>query len=172
VIRFEHATAKVVNPLLESWGHYLGDQTGPRLVLWYALYLRDEPAAVAVSASPRGQTCAGRPWNEVVELARICARPGDADLTRPTLRLWRKVAAQAWADAYGQTVTTLAAYSDSSRHAGDIYRFDGWTLYDEKKRGSGGTGDRGGVGQSVALKKLWIYPLAAPVMPRQERLFS
>ena len=153
------------NSLLERWGHYLGPQRGPRMVLWYVLLLEGEPISVAVSASPRGARCAGRHWEEVVELARLCSAPGHSDMTRVALRCWRKVAAQDWADRYNKRVTLLAAYSDSSRHPGNIYRFDGWKLYDERVRGSGGNTD-GRNPQRVSRKRLWVWPVEPPAVPR------
>lgn len=164
MILFRPWEAAPCNALLSEWGHYLDAQRGPRMVLWYGLFLAGVPVGVAVSASPRGATCAGRPWREVVECARLCSHPDHGDMTRVLLRCWRKVAAQHWADSYNKTVTTLAAYSDSSRHPGHIYRTDGWQVYDERVRGSGGTA---GSAQRVAVKKLWVWPLGEPVHPRQ-----
>ncbi len=167
MISFRPTVAAAANAALEAWGHYLGPQCGPRMVLWYGLYVGNELVSVAVSASPRGATCAGRDWREVVELARLCSAPEHRDMTRVALRCWRKVAAQDWADRYLHTVSTLAAYSDSSRHPGDLYRFDGWKLHDEKVRGGGGQTE-GRNPQAVALKKLWVYESAA--IPRQTSL--
>lgn len=164
MILFRPTVASEVNAALLAWGHYLGPQRGPRMVLWYSLYVLGELVSVAVSASPRGATCAGRDWREVVELARLCSSPDHRDMTRVCLRCWRKVAAQDWADRYLKGVSMLAAYSDSSRHPGDLYRFDGWKLYDEKVRGGGGQTE-GRNPQVVALKKLWVYESAA--VPRQ-----
>lgn len=170
MILFRRADAALVNALLAEWGHYLGPQAGPRLVLWYVLTLKSVPVAVAVSGTPRGATCALVPWPNVVECARICTAPGHNDLTRVVLRCWRKVAAQDFADAYGHPISLLAAYSDSSRHPGSIYRTDGWKLYDERQRGSGGTATRGGSAQRRALKRLWVWRVEPAVTPRQMRL--
>lgn len=172
MILFRPWEAAPCNALLSEWGHYLGEQDGPRMVLWYGLFFAGAPVGVAVSGSPRGARCAGRSWDEVVELARLCAHPAHRDMTRVLLRCWRKTAAQHWADQYHKTITTYAAYSDSTRHPGSIYRTDGWTLYDEKKRGSGGIKDRKDNAQIVALKKLWIWPLAEPVASRQRSLLE
>ena len=169
MIAFRRSDAATVNDLLARWGHYLGPQRGPRMVLWYVLLLEGEPVSVAVSASPRGATCAGRPWEEVVELARLCSAPEHADMTRVALRCWRKLAAQDWADRYNKRVTLLAAYSDSARHPGNIYRFDGWTLYDERVRGSGGS-TKGRKPQTVSRKRLWIWPVDPPAEPRLRQL--
>lgn len=91
-------------------------------------------------------------------------------MTRVALRCWRKLAAQDFADAYGNTIATLAAYSDSSKHPGSIYRTDGWLLYDERPRGSGGTATRDQ--QHVALKKLWHWPIDPPAVSRQVSLIG
>ncbi|NPV49437.1 MAG: hypothetical protein HPY69_21040 [Armatimonadetes bacterium] len=80
-------------------------------------------------------------------------------------RCWRKVAAQDWADRYGNPVHLLAAYSDSTRHPGNVYRFDGWQLYDEQVRGSGGS--RGRNPQIVSPKRLWVWRVDPPALPRQ-----
>lgn len=170
MIAFRRWEAAPVNALLEAWGHYLGPQEGPRMVLWYGLFLGGAPVGAAVSASPRGATCGGIPWRHVCECARIVTAPEHRDMTRVALRCWRKLAAQDWANEYGGLVTHLAAYSDSSRHPGSIYRTDGWTLHDERPRGRGGLRERNQ--QRVALKKLWLWPLATPAVPRQARLFA
>jgi hypothetical protein len=170
VICFRRWQAAPVNQLLTEWGHYLGVQDGPRMVLWYGLFWREEPIAVVVSGSPRGATCAGVPWERVVECARICARPDRRDVVRVALRCWRMVAAQDWADEYTKTIEILAAYSDSTRHPGNIYRTDGWTLYDEKMRGSGGQAHRSGVSAASVPKKLWIWRLPEPAMPTRVQL--
>jgi len=166
MISFRPSIAAQCNTALEEWGHYLGPQKGPRMVLWYAVYVGSELASVAVSAAPRGATCAGHDWREVVELARLCSAPDHRDMTRVCLRCWRKVAAQHWADRYHKTIRILAAYSDSTRHPGNIYRFDGWRLHDEKLRGGGGQ-TCGRLPQTVAPKKLWVYELAEPAMTKQ-----
>lgn len=170
MIRFGRAPAALVNACLDAWGHYLGPQDGPRLVEWYALTMAGRALAVCVSGSPRGKTCAGKPWRQVCELVRVCAAPEHRDMTRVALRCWRKVAAQDFADAYGNAIERLAAYSDSSRHPGNIYRFDGWTLYDERLRGSGGAATRRQ--QTQALKRLWLYDVSPPAVPAQANLFS
>ena len=170
MIVFRRWEAAPVNALLEAWGHYLGPQDGPRMVLWYGLFVAGLPIGAAVSASPRGSRCAGEHWERVVECARIVAAPDHRDMTRVVLRCWRKLAAQDWANAYSKRVVMLAAYSDSSRHPGSIYRTDGWTLYDERPRGSGGNHQRDQ--QRIAMKKLWTWRVDPPVLPRQGTLLS
>ncbi len=172
MILFGAADAALCNSLLEEWGHYLGPVRGPRMVMWYALWLHGEPVGVAVSASPRGATCAGYPWLEVVELARLCSHPDHRDLTRVTLRCWRKVAAQHWADRYLKTIRALAAYSDSTRHPGSIYRADGWRLYDERRRGGGGCAGRPVEGREMTPKRLWVWELERPAVCRQPSLLG
>lgn len=170
MIEWRSWEAAPVNRLLGEWGHYLDAQTGPRMVRWFALFMRHVPVAVAVSASPRGSRCAGVPWQRVVELARLCSHPDHRDMTRVALRCWRVTAAEDWANAYDKEIEMLAAYSDSSRHPGSIYRTDGWTLYDEKPRGGGGQKDRKGGNGVVTLKRLWVWRLPTVVRSTQLRL--
>jgi hypothetical protein len=72
---------------------------------------------------------------EVVELGRLCAAPEDRWATRPMLRLWREVAAPRWPH---WAVSAAVAYSQNARHAGDIYRWDGWTRISDNCGSSGG----------------------------------
>lgn len=127
-IRLEEA-----NALLTEWGHYLGPIRRPFRSEAYALDVDGEPVAVAVSSSIVSSTVAGYRCQEVVELSRLCSR--DRWATRVMLRLWREVCAPRWAC---WPVRAAVAYSQSSRHDGSLYRFDGWELVSESAGSSGG----------------------------------
>ena len=143
--------------LLVDWGHNLGGCNRPFGRQSFALYLNGVPASVAVSASTVNARCGGYRRQEVVELARLCSDPDHADLTRPMLRLWRKVAASVW--PYWP-VTAYVSYSDSTRHKGDIYRFDGWRFVEEVRGGTGG--GSWGKGKKYPPKKVWAFDVPAP----------
>jgi hypothetical protein len=171
------------NVLLERWGHYLGPINRPFGSESWVLEVESEPVAVAVGASIVSEHIAWDekrtegdgdetkiiverhtlPRDELVELGRLCSDPGARWATRPMLRLWREVAAPRW--PYWK-VTAAVAYSQSSRHQGDIYRWDGWT------RVAGNCGSSGGgawsrkryASDAVHGKKalwLWQFPEVA-----------
>jgi hypothetical protein len=168
------------NALLVRWGHYLGPCSRPFGVQAWTLDIESCAVAVAVSAStvsehvPYLQTIpvyevTGRHQigelthrvrlkrGELVELARLCADPAERWATRPMLRLWREVAAPRW--PYWP-VTHAVAYSQNRRHAGDIYRWDGWTkIADDCGSSGGGTWSRKrGTADAVHGKKsLWLW---------------
>jgi hypothetical protein len=112
------------NALLTAWGHYLGRCDRPFGSQAWRLDVVGEPVSIAVSASTVSPTVAGYQRGQVVELARLCTRPGYRWATRVALRLWREIGAPAW--PYWD-VAAAVAYSSNERHEGDIYRFDGWT---------------------------------------------
>lgn len=134
-VTFARRSMAEANDLLTTWGHYLGPCErlyGPQ---GWVLAIEGRAVAVAVSGAPVSSTVAGLPRTEVVELARLCAAPGERWATRPTLRLWREIAAPRW--PYW-TVRAASAYSQNSRHDGSIYRFDGWTKVTDKAGSAGG----------------------------------
>lgn len=133
------------NSLLAAWGHYLGAVHRPFGSDAWALQIDSRPVSVAVSASAVSATVAGYQRGEVVELARLCSAPESRAFTRPMLRLWREVAAQRW--PYWP-VRAAVAYSQTRRHEGDLYRWDGWRLVTES---AGSTG--GGPGRDVAMPR-------------------
>ena len=83
---------------------------------------------------------------EVVELARLCVNPDHRWATRVVLRLWREVAAPRWKC---WPIRAAVAYSQTRRHEGDIYRFDGWTLMAD---GVGSSGEGGRVLEPQAVR--------------------
>ena len=145
------------NALLRRWGHYLGPCQRPFGAEGWVLEVDGMPVAVAISASTVSATVAGLPRGRVVELARLCSHPGQRWATRPMLRLWREVAAPRW--RYWPVVAAVA-YSQSRRHAGELYRWDGWTLVTDSAGSSGGgTWSTSRDSDHVALgaKRLWIW---------------
>jgi hypothetical protein len=131
------------NVLLARWGHYLGPCERPFGAEAWVLEVESRAVAVAVGASTVSEHVSGADHGEpvrlargeVVELARLCADPAQRWATRPMLRLWREVAAPRW--PYWP-VTAAVAYSQNRRHAGDIYRWDGWTKVADRCGSSGG----------------------------------
>lgn len=140
------------NALLIEYGHYLGPCERPFRSEGWALDVMGDPVGVAITSSiVSEQVTTWKPGEgvesgklvpdehfgkqEVVELARLAAKPGERWVTRPLLRLWREVAApryQCW------TPKIAIAYSQNQRHEGSIYRFDGWTKVTESAGSSGG----------------------------------
>jgi len=139
---------------LEQWGHWLGGCNRPFGRQGFGLHLGDDPVAVAVSASTPNPRCAGYDRQEVVELARLCAHPDHRDLTRVALRLWRVTAPGVWSARYWP-VRALVAYADSTRHSGDIYRFDGWKRAATVRGGKAGGGWQRG--KEYNPKSVWVY---------------
>lgn len=156
-----YAETEVVtaNRLLVEWGHYLGVCNRPFGKQAFALYIGGEPVGIAVSASTVSSTLAGGHWHrrQVVELARLCSKPGYRDLTRVTLRLWRTIAPVRWSEVFWP-VKACVAYSDTGRHPGHIYRTDGWSKLGTNPGSSGGgTWTKKRVRQTP--KTLWTYEL-------------
>ena len=177
------------NELLVRWRHGLGPCRRPYGQMSWVLDVMGTPVSVAVSASivsshvaytekvPVYGLAAGRPGchvgdlaytvryrrREVVELARQCSDPASRWATRPMVRLWREVAAPAWSRRYWPV--KLAVSYSLNRHAGDIYRFDGWV----KVRDDCGSASGGGTWTkrrspldpvSDTRKSLWIWHYA------------
>jgi hypothetical protein len=170
------------NTLLARWGHYLGPCERPFGAQAWALEVESRAVAVAVSASTVSEHIA---WTdvrtegdgdeqmvivekrtmkrgEIVELARLCAAPGERWATQPMCRLWREVGAQRW--PYW-SVKAAVAYSQNSRHRGGIYRFDGWERVSENCGSSGGgawSRKRYATDAAHGQKSLWLwrYPVA------------
>jgi hypothetical protein len=152
------------NGLIVEWGHYLGSCERPSGENAWLLEVRGEPVAVALSACATSSTVAapdGRRWvrDDLVELARLCSRPGDRWATRVALRLWREVAARDWRP----DATAAIAYSQNNRHDGDIYRFDGWERIrtDAGSNGGGTWSTKREPGDPAHGKKsLWLWDYA------------
>ena len=123
------------NTLLVRWGHYLGPVSRPFGSQAWALDVCGDPVSVAVSCSTVSETAAGLSRSELVELARLCSDPAQRWATRPMLRLWREVAAPRW--PYWP-VSAAVAYSQNSRHQGDLYRWDGWQKVSDDCGSAGG----------------------------------
>lgn len=165
------------NDLLVRWGHKLGKVERPFRQEAYALEVDGVPISVAISASTVSKTVRGaltRKVNggkrgetfevpvcyrrtEVVELARLGSDPAYPWASRVMLRLWRSVLAQRW-DCW--PVVAAVSYSHNRYHDGELYRFDGWELINER------CGSRGGGNHSrlredddavYGPKRLWLW---------------
>lgn len=131
------------NLLLARWQHNLGPVHRPFRSEAWTLNVLGEPVAVAVTTSTVSEHVTGADHgqpvslqrSEVVELARLCSDPAQRWATRPMLRLWRETCATRW---QCWPVAAAVAYSQNRRHAGDIYRWDGWTLINSDCGSSGG----------------------------------
>ena len=146
------------NGLLTQWGHYLGPVNRPYPQDAYALFVGDEPVSVAVSASIVSPTVEGYRRTEVVELARLCTRPGESWATRVMMRLWRRICAPLFC---GWDIRAAVAYSHNGRHEGNVYRFDGWQRR-EGRRGHAKYGGTWGRHRSdhdpmAGTKTLWVW---------------
>jgi hypothetical protein len=147
------------NALLEEWGHYLGPCERPFRSEGWVLDIRDAPVAVAITSSIVSGQVSGFDKQEVVELARLCACERWA--TRVMLRLWREIAAPRY---LCWKPRAAVAYSQTSRHEGDIYRFDGWELMNESAGSSGGgawSRPRYAGDAVHGKKKQWLWRYAA-----------
>lgn len=156
LVAFDLITNDFADQLLKDWGHWLGGCNRPFGRQSFGLSIEGEVLAVAVSASTVGASCAGFARKQCVELARLCSAPPHRDLTRPTLRLWRKVAPVAWERSYWRPLA-LVSYQNAVRHTGDIYRFDGWRRAAEVK-GSTGGGTYSSTKKAEA-KAVWVFEI-------------
>lgn len=159
LVAFDRIRDDEADACLSVWGHWLGPCNRPFGIQSWGLTLQGELVAVAVSASTVGDVCAGRPRETLCELARLCAHPMHRDLTRVALRLWRKVAADAWSAKYWP-VGAYASYANSNRHTGDIYRFDGWKQWGKTRGGT--VGKNAGwakPGTKIEPKTIWGWDL-------------
>lgn len=116
------------NGLIAQWGHEMGPIRRPFGWECWLLAIDEEPVSVAVSVSTVSATVAGYRCDEVVELGRLCSRPGDEWANRVALRLWRQVAGPRW---HYWPAKAAVSYSKNATHGGDLYRFDGWTRVSE-----------------------------------------
>lgn len=141
--------------LLVEWGHWLGGCNRPFGRQSFGLDLRDAGiVSVAVSASTVNVRCGGWDRQRVIELARQCSHPAHRWATRVCIRLWRQLAPQCWTYWPAEA---LVSYSNSNRHTGDVYRFDGWKKVADVKGGvAGGSWSRGKVYEP---KSVWVYEL-------------
>lgn len=124
-----------MNELLVEWAHNLGPCNRPFGQQGWAFMVDGQPVSVAMSASIVSSTVCELRCQQVVELARLCSKPGKNWATRPMLRLWREVCGPRW--PYWP-VEAAISYSQNARHQGDIYRFDGWERFTETAGSSGG----------------------------------
>lgn len=156
IAHFDLIENSLADEKLVAWGHWLGGCNRPFGRQSFGLYVEEQLLAVAVSASTVNARCGGLDRQDVVELARLCADPGNRDLTRVALRLWRKVAGPCWSRRYWP-VKALVSYANAVRHKGDIYRFDGWTKVADVRGGkAGGNWTRG---KTYEAKAVWVYEL-------------
>lgn len=152
------------NRLLERWQHTLGPINRPFHSEAYALMLDQRPIAVAVSTNTMGNSVAGYRRQEVVELGRLCAEPGNTWANRVLLRLWREVCAPRW---QCWPVKAAISYSHNAMHRGEIYRTDGWRLV---KEDAGSTSDSNHGRpvtdmRSAGKKRLWAWSYESWVHP-------
>jgi hypothetical protein len=124
--------------LLAKWGHWLGGCNRPFGRHSFGVALEGRVVSVAVSTSTINRRCGGYNRGEVVELARQASSPDYAWATRVCVRLWRELAPQCWANEYWP-VRAVVSYANALRHAGNIYRFDGWTKVADVKGGVSGS---------------------------------
>lgn len=163
------------NRLLVQFGHNLGGVNRPFRSEPWVFLVDGVPMSVAVSASiisgavsvHRGHDLKAKPKTdcttecrtyertEVVELARLASASDWAN--RLMLRWWREVAAPRWTC---WPVKAAISYSQNARHAGGLYRFDGWERWSEDCGSSGGgTWSRGRDSYHAAAgsKTLWVW---------------
>jgi hypothetical protein len=153
------------NALLVEWGHYLEDCNRPFRNEAFVLDVRGEPMSVAFTSSIVSPTVTDERdvtyrTQQVVELSRLCSRPGANWATRVALRLWRETAAPFYLP---WKPLAAIAYSKNDRHEGRIYRFDGWTKVRSTAGSSGGgawSRKRYAGDAAHGPKTLWIWRYA------------
>jgi hypothetical protein len=160
LVSFDLIDDALANEKLVAWGHWLEGCERPFGRQSFGLYVESELLSVAVSASTVNGTCGPYQRQECVELARLCSAPEHRDLTRPALRLWRKVGPAAWARAYWP-VRGCVSYQNAVRHTGDIYRHDGWIRVKFARGGKSGPNSTWTRSKEYDPKWLWVWPLDA-----------
>ena len=151
------------NQFLAEWPHVLGPCNRPFGQEFWGLEVAGRMVSVAVSASTVSSTVTdgdGVQWqrSQLVELARICSRPGEGWATRPMLRLWRSVLAPMWKH---WPVDMAVSYATPGKK-GDIYRFDGWTFVRRVRQSNPGATSTWSKPSQTDLigdgtKGLWVY---------------
>lgn len=164
---FEEIRPDQANELIEEWGHPLGPCNRPYLSRAWGLAIDGQAVAVAMSASTVGATSAGYKRAQVVELARIARHPDHRGIMRVMLRLWRDYFAARW-DGWDGPVRAAVSYAlpadEHGKGTGNLYRFDGWTLWGKcKPWGGGATWSNPSKANAMGdgVKKLYYYPFPA-----------
>ena len=142
------------NRLLVEWDHDLGPCRRPFGMEAFALLVRGQAVAVAVSASTVSATVAGYRRDQVVELARQAA--GNEWANRVMIRLWREVCAPAWKH---WPVLAAVSYSLHTK-SGNLYRFDGWERAANNAGSAGGgtwSRQRDASERLAGKKTLWVW---------------
>lgn len=148
------------NEMLVAWSHKLGACERPFRQEAYGLTVDGLVRCVAISASVVSSTVAGYRRNEVVELARLCAEPGNAWVNRVLLRLWRELLAPRW---HCWPVRAAISYSHNAHHKGELYRADGWEKVRDDCGSSGGgtySSKRAASDPLSGKKTLWVWRYA------------
>ena len=158
LVAWERIENRLADEALSVWGHYLGPCNRPFGKQSFGLYVLQQLAAVALSASPVPTSCAGIPRKQIVELARLCAHPDHRDMTRVALRLWRKTACAEWSREYWP-VTAYVSYARKDLHTGDIYRFDGWERAKDARASVVTAGSHHSTPGPIHAKSVWVWRL-------------
>ena len=161
-IEIRQLTHKQANVLTGAW-HDLGEETRPFSYTAFALYVQDEPVAVATAGttvSASVEQSAGLNRLNTIELTRICRSPARhaRGVLRAMLRLWRYfLAVPYWTFRPDVAKRALVTYSLPGK-TGNLYRFDGWVRLRGCRPWHGnGTWQHGSrVGKPAAL---WVYRL-------------
>ena len=159
--------------LTGAW-HDLGAETRPFAYTAFALYVQDEPVAVATAGttvSASVDQSAGLDRLNTIELTRICRSPAPIakGVLRAMLRLWRDfLAVPYWMFRPDIEKRALITYSLPGKKGGDLYRFDGWRrLRDCRPWHGNGTWQHGSrVGTPEALWVYWLPDGQTPDPPR------
>ncbi len=155
LVSFDIIPNEIADDLLTQWGHWLGGCNRPFGRQSFGLSVEGLGLiSVAVSASTVNKRCAGFDRKSVVELARCASDPNHRWATRVCVRLWREVAPKCWSSKYWP-VEAVVSYSNSLRHTGNLYRFDGWKRYGDVRGGvAGGNWSKG---QKIDPKTVWYH---------------
>jgi len=161
-IEIRRLTRAESNVLAADW-HPLGAETRPFGYHAFALFLKNEPVALASAGSTHSavvDTDRGLHRRNVIELTRLCRSPQQKTegSLRVMLRLWRDfLALPYWPYFPDTTKVALVSYSMPGK-AGHIYRHDGWV----RVRGCSGSGGGGTWSKRTRPGRarpsgLWVY---------------
>jgi hypothetical protein len=164
-VSFDCIDNSLADECLRAWGHWLGGCNRPFGRQSFGVMLYGNVISVAVSASTVNARCAGYDRQTVVELARQASEPDHRWATRVCVRLWREVGARLW--PYWPVVACVS-YANALRHAGDIYRFDGWRKVADVRGGV--AGGNWGRGKRYDPKSVWVYEFQKEENGLDERL--
>lgn len=154
-IHMDTIDRSTLNECLSRWEHKMGEWNRPIQREWLTgLFHHGRPVAVLAASVLIRQRCGGFDRSQAIELGRVCA--ARRNLNRAALRLWREFVFPEICISGGYSA--VISYQDAVLHAGDLYRFDGWTRVGVSRSGTDARSGRRG-----RSKVIWAYGDLSPL---------